>query len=59
MPRFALRVLPTYPFGAKYHGDIITLGNSSREQVEDIRRAMATGEHHEVVQLDDNGQVTP
>lgn len=56
-PRWALRVRDSYPYGEKYHGDIVTLGNSTREQVEDIRRHMATGEHHEVVELDDAGNV--
>ena len=57
MTRFALRVGEDYPW-PKYRGDIIHLGNSSREQVEDIREQMSTGEWHEVVELDDDGQVT-
>lgn len=56
MTRWALRVGPRYPF-AKYRGDVIHLGNSSREQVEEIRAAMSTGEFHDVVELDDAGQV--
>ena len=56
MTRFALRCTEAYPF-PKYRGDVITLGNSSREQVEDIRAHMATGAWCEVVQLDDDGNV--
>jgi len=55
--RFALRVGPAYPF-PKHRGDIIPFGNSTREQVEDVREQMVTGEWHEVVELDDDGQVT-
>jgi hypothetical protein len=56
--RFALRVGNDYPFGdGRYAGDLIHLGNSTREQVEDIRDAMTTGRFHDVVELDDDGQV--
>lgn len=56
-PRYGLRVLPGYPV-PQYVGDVIPYGNSTREQVETIRDQMkATGRWHEVVELDDAGQV--
>ena len=55
-PRFGLRVGPGYPW-KRHVGDIIHLGNSTREQVEDIREQMTTGKWHEVVELDTDGQV--
>ena len=55
-PRYGLRVGPDYPH-ERYRGDVITFGNSTREQVEDIRDAMTTGRFHEVVELDHDGQV--
>ena len=55
-PRFGLRVGPGYPF-EKFRGDVITFGNSTREQVEDIREQMTTGKWHEIVELDTDGQV--
>lgn len=57
MTRFALRVLPTYPYG-DYAGDIVTLGPAaSRVYAEDVRRDMPNGHHFEVVELDDQGEV--
>lgn len=58
MSRFGLQVGPDYPW-PRYIGDVIHLGNSSREQVEEIRDQMATGQFHDVVELDENGQVIP
>ena len=55
-PRFGLRVGPGYPW-KQHRGDIIHLGNSTREQVEDIREQMTTGKWHEIVELDQNGNV--
>jgi hypothetical protein len=55
--RWGLRVLPGYPVPS-YVGDVITYGNSTREQVETIRGQMkATGHLHEVVELDEDGWV--
>lgn len=55
--RYGLRVLPGYPV-PQYVGDVIPYGNSTREQVEKIRQQMTeTGHWHEVVELDDNGEV--
>ena len=54
MTRWGLRVGPKYPF-ARYIGDVIRFGNSTREQVEQIRGQMATGVFHDVIQLDDRG----
>ena len=56
-PRFGLRVGPGYPF-PQYRGRVIDrFGNSTREQVEDIREQMTTGKWHEIVELDTDGQV--
>lgn len=56
MTRHGLRVGPAYPF-PKYRGDVIHLGNSTREQVEEIRANMTLGQFCEVVELDEAGQV--
>ena len=55
--RYGLRVLPGYEV-PQFVGDIIPYPNFTREQVEQARSDMTTlAEFHEVVELDEHGEV--
>lgn len=59
MTRHGLRVIGGDGYEWPQHvGDVLHYGNSSREQVETIRQQMGDrARFHEVVELDDDGQV--
>ncbi len=57
MTRYALRVLPTYPWDPAHIGWTST-PYDTREDAEEIRRAMPNGSHYEVIEIADQAEVT-
>ena len=59
MTRYALRILPTWPWTVGQPGDIVGafLNITNRTDIDELRRNMPNGEHYEVVQVDEHEQV--